>query len=59
MSQVNAHQNEEPATVHAHDPGCLCCCHFAVDLESVAPEARTRRSRRPKHKRSAYHLCVS
>lgn len=40
---------DEPSAL-PHSPTCLCCCHFAVDLEAAEPppERAGRRARRQK-----------
>ncbi len=48
-SELRTAHGLEPASLHSNGPTCLCCCHFAVDLESV-PDAARRRTRVVKRK---------
>lgn len=46
---------QEPELL-AHGRGCLCCCHFAVDLDAMEHEIST--SRKRKHTPNATKLVV-
>lgn len=52
-SEVQQGQAEASPIVERRQPACLCCCHFAVDLESMPEALGKRRARLPKRKHLA------
>jgi hypothetical protein len=52
-SEVQQRQWEATPISERRAPTCLCCCHFAVDLESMPEALGHRRARLPKKKQLA------
>jgi hypothetical protein len=52
-SEVQPKRQVEAESLDPDGPPCLCCCHFAIDLESMPEETGKRRARLPKRKHLA------
>ena len=49
-SELERRREVEAEPLALDRSSCLCCCHFAVDLESIPEAADKRRARLPKRK---------
>ena len=50
MTSEVQQRREEAPPLPSEETSCLCCCHFAVDLESIPEALDKRRARLPKRK---------
>ncbi len=49
-SELTPRRDVEPLPLSAAHATCLCCAHFAVDLEAMPEAHDKRRARMPKRK---------